>query len=118
MIKEPFEETLKCALTPSEVKERASRLAIIQREIEEEEDEKKATASNFANELKRLGLIRQSLARQVRDEATFRQVECIERINEQSEVERVRTDTGEIIKTRPATNDERQHSFLDDATPA
>jgi len=102
-----FHETLRCALSKGEVASRATQLAIVQQQIEENEAEAKATADAYKQKRKVLELERRSLAREVREESTFRPVECVQRF-EDGMVETVRTDTGETTSTRVATESEKQ----------
>jgi hypothetical protein len=102
-----FQETLRCALSKGEVASRATELAIVQKQIEDNELEAKATADSYKQKRKVLELERRSLAREVREESTFRPVECVQRF-ENGLIETVRTDTGETIATRIATESEKQ----------
>lgn len=109
MLTTKFEMTLKCHLTEDEVRARAQGLAIVQKEIEENEARKKDVDDRLKTEKKGLEHQRGVLAREVREETTFRPVDCIERIDAESEmVQTVRIDTGEIVQTRPAKDSDRQ----------
>ena len=111
-----FQETLRCALTKAEVASRATELAIVQKRIEDNTDEAKATADAYKEKRKRLELERRSLAREVREESTFRPVECVQRF-EKGMILTIRTDTGEQINERLATETEKQDELFGKEDP-
>jgi electron transfer flavoprotein alpha subunit len=111
-----FQETLRCALTKPEVAARATELAIRQKQIEDNEMEAKACADAFKQKRKMLELERRSLAREVREESTFRPVECVQRF-EKGMILTIRTDTGEQIAERLATETEKQSELFGGQDP-
>lgn len=111
-----FHETLRCALSEGEVASRANELAITQQSIEENETEAKATADDYKQKRKILELERRALAREVRERSTFRPVECVQRF-EAGMIETVRTDTGETVSQRIATESEKQTELFGKEDP-
>jgi hypothetical protein len=115
MIKGVFQETLRCELTPGEVAERSGTLAIVQKKIEDVTAEAKGTAESFREVRKRLEADRTVLAREVREESTYRSIDCTERIVKRRGahfIERVRSDTNKVIgEPRLATEKEKQMEF-------
>ena len=107
-----FQETLRCALTKPEVASRATEMAIVQKQIEDNETEAKATADAFKQTRKIMEAERRTRAREVREESTFRPVECIQRF-EDGMIQTVRTDTGEVVADRPATESEKQTDLFE-----
>jgi hypothetical protein len=107
-----FNQTLRCPLTAKEVAGRANELARIQKQIEDNETEAKSVADAYKQKRKGLEVRRRELAREVREESTFRPVECVQRY-EDGLIQTVRTDTGEVIAERPATESERQTTIFE-----
>jgi hypothetical protein len=107
-----FQVTLKCALTADEVAARARGMAVCQQQIEENELEAKGVADSLKQQRKRLEAQRGIYALEVREESTFRQVDCVERLSEDGEsVETVRGDTGKVVDTRPAHDSDREREL-------
>ncbi len=106
---EVWTETLRCDLSEAEVSDRAENAALAFGEAEEVEAEFKATAEEQRGQIKRLRARVGELLRAVREAAEYRSVDCVERRNEgEAKVEVIRVDTGELVRSRPFTPDERQ----------
>jgi len=96
-------------LNREEVRLKGKRLAILEAEIESLEGEKKAVVDDFKSKIEGRKAEIQSLSRQVNEEQEYRQVEVVERKDwDELTVDTVRTDTGDIIESRPMTTSERQ----------
>lgn len=100
---------LKCELTEAEKAELASKMAEHQADLEHLEDEKKAVTKDFAS---RIELVQGTIRR---ESGTYRQgwemrdVECVEITDKRAgTLTVVRQDTGEIVKIRPLTQEERE----------
>lgn len=102
---EPVEE----ALGPEEIAKRADELARIMGEVAEREIGKELGTK--IDELKGRG---RELAREIRARRTILQVEVKDVRNEEDgTIETVRMDTGELVRSRRMTTDERQTNLLD-----
>jgi len=102
-------ETLSCTLTPAESAARAFELAVLVRKIEDEETAAKAAAAAARDSMKELDADLRRLARVVREGKEDRQVEVrVTRNPTDATVETVRVDTGEIVRSRAMTPEERQ----------
>lgn len=116
MLGEKWTETLRCELTEPEVRDRADQAARAFGEAAESEDELTAIATEMRGQIKRLRAQVAELLRSVRERSEYRPVECAEAMNaggsEPARVDIVRTDTGEIVRSRQLTPDERQLGFL------
>jgi hypothetical protein len=107
-----YPKNLRCDLTPAEVAARADEGARVQQEIEGVITDAKEAAEAYGKKRKSLELRRSVLMREVRERSTYRDVECVQRLNEETlMVEMCRTDTGEVYDQRPATEEEKQHTL-------
>lgn len=99
---------LPCSLSDAEVQARGTALAHLERALEEHELATKTvrTASNKAKAA--LVLQISGMAVVVRDREELRQVEVLIQRGKGELVEVVRSDTGEVVETRRATEDENQ----------
>lgn len=110
---------LEVILTDTEIAERSkamSKLVINKRQIKAKA---KSEAEGYAAQIKLLEQQIDSEASIIEDGKEFRNVDCLERISPEApnEVEIIRLDTGEVIATRPMTEEERQQSLFDAAEP-
>lgn len=113
MREEVWTETLRCDLSEAEVRDRADQAARAFGEAAESEDELTGIATEMRGQIKRLRAQVGELLRAVREAAEYRPVDCVERRNEsEAKVEVIRVDTGEIVRSRPFTPDERQLGLL------
>ena len=113
MREEVWTETLRCDLSEAEVRDRADQAARAFGEAAESEVELTAIGTEMRGQIKRLRAQVGELLRAVREAAEYRPVDCVERRNEgEANVEVVRVDTGEIVRSRPFTQDERQLGLL------
>lgn len=112
MRKKISKEYLKCVLTADEFKSMSSDLAQQTVEIQELEDQKKAASSDFKSRIDAATAHTSRIARILRDGYEMKDVECETTFDlESGMVVTVRKDTGEIYKTRPMSQDERQQEF-------
>lgn len=96
-------------LTFEEVRLRGKRMATLESEVEALEDEKKAITGDFKSKIdgRRAEIL--ALTRQINEEQEYRQVEVVERKDwDELVIDTVRTDTGDILESRPMTPSERQ----------
>ncbi len=110
--------TLPTALSPNERQERAIRLAVLLGEIGQIEADLAAEGKRVRAALKDRASQASQLAVEVRTGFESREVACLERVDEAGErIETVRTDTGEVVRTRPLGFDERQQALFAGAAP-
>jgi hypothetical protein len=100
-------ETLPCDLTSEELEQKGQDLATICEEISQVEAEKSDTAKQFKERLERLEAKKSVLARQVKTRSEEREVEvhALLLVDDRT-VRTVRTDTGETVRQRPASERE------------
>jgi len=107
--------SLRVRLTSDELRELGSSLAKACADVANEEASQKSAKTAMKNRLEGLTDARDRLARLVREEHDYRDVavellfDCARLV-----VLGTRTDTGEVIETRPMREDERQLDLLDD----
>ncbi|MFZ2804290.1 MAG: hypothetical protein WA001_03630 [Patescibacteria group bacterium] len=107
-------EWLPRSLTDEDVRARGDDLARVLGEIDREEADKAAAAKAAAGRIKRLASESNTLAREIRERKTWLEVEVESSRNlEAGTIDTVRTDTGEVIRARPMTPEERQVSIDD-----
>lgn len=108
-----YSSSLPQELTDAELQTKADELARKWTEHEDLEDAKRASASEFGAQLKELRGVARRLAREVRERSVQVDVEVVERFDVvEGLVEVVRTDTGEVMRTRQPTGPERQLVLL------
>ncbi len=104
-----FVEKLGCELTREEQLAKGSEMALLLKQLDEREAEAKSVADNFKRDLKKLERTIGDRAEEVRTGVEHRLVECTERGRfREGLVDVIRTDTGEIVRTRPMTESEKQ----------
>jgi hypothetical protein len=102
-------EHLKCVLTEQEFKQYSSTLARTYSEIQELEEARKSVASDFKGKIDGSTAEATRLARIIQNGYEFRYVECdVVYMLITKTVGIVRNDTGEVVSTRPMTDEERQ----------
>lgn len=112
---ERWTETLRCELVDDEVQDRAGQAARAWSEAEQNETELKGLAEEMRGGIKSLRARCGELLRAVRERAEYRLVACEEVPNLggiDPHVDIVRVDTGEVIRKRPLTPEERQLRLL------
>jgi hypothetical protein len=100
---------LKCELTRKELA--AYVVELTDRTLEEEgvEREKKEAMAVYAGKLKTIATRRLDLATALERGAEYRHVDCVGQLNEDGTLwEVTRTDTGEIVESRPPQGAEKQ----------
>lgn len=108
-VSEIREMNLPCVLTDAEVIERADKMAAQIVEGSRLEDEKKATAARFKEEIEGIEKSHAKLGREVRERTTWRDVDVRDEFRfAKDEVVTIRLDTGAVIETRKMKDIERQ----------
>ena len=103
------EERLPCALTESELRARGEEIAKLIGDQEVEELEKKDSADTHNAEIKKLQTKQAQLAQELRERREYRWIPVKKvRVENTHLIQWIRTDTGEIVRERPMTEDERQ----------
>lgn len=107
-----FVEKLPCDLTRDEKLKKAEEMAEQLKARAELELTAKASADEFKQKLKQLDRTIGDRAEEVRTGLEYRQVECTERGRYRDNiVDVIRIDTGEVVRSRPMTVNERQDSL-------
>ena len=92
--------------------ERADQATRLVEQRDQKEAESKTASSHFKSQIKQLDADLRKLSTEVRDRATFREVECEIRFEYRTaRVATVRSDTGEVISERPMLESERQREL-------
>ncbi len=116
MAAEKIKKELRCYLTEAETVGYAKKAAVLVERIEDQENEKKMTAKQYAAEISALQDELFGLSRKVRNGFEVRPVECEEIMDfEKKEVLIVRLDTFEPIESRKMTSKELQKPLFVDA---
>ncbi len=110
---EPRIENLRCELTTPELLQRGDEAARLQEEAGElaealaaHNKAEKATISDLESS-------RNYLLREIRQRATHRDVKVVDAVNEaEGTMETTRTDTGDVFRSRPLTEEEKQRSMF------
>lgn len=104
-----FSESLICQLTADEVAERADRAARLQHDHDELAAEMASAAKGYKAKLVRIEDEQRRLLDEVRTRQGYRPVECERQPDYEAGLLRtVRLDTGEIVRQRQLTPEERQ----------
>ena len=104
---------LSCALTPVEFEQRAKALAATASEMHSEEDRQDSIKAGLKATLSDISKRRSMLADIVTRCEEMRDVEADELFDfSTGRVVRSRTDTGEVVLTRPMTGEERQRGLF------
>lgn len=114
-----FSESLVCHLTPEEVAERADRAARLQHDADELAAELARETKTYKGRISRATTEQHRLLEEVRTRQGYQPVECERQPDLLGGILRtVRLDTGEIVRTRALTPEERQKKlFVDDDYP-
>lgn len=113
MTQRTFIQQLKCALTDDELHAKGAMLAVLCRQLNETEENKRVSMSGYNTTLKEVKQ-RISETRESRETGhETREVSCTERFTKQNTVEVVRTDTNKIVDSRTMTAAERQGDMFD-----
>ncbi len=104
-----FRETHKVQLTDEEIRDAGESLAKLTDDIDEKEAAKKAVTSQFKAELDGMTADARKQASLVRNKYEYRLVDCSEAFDyDHSEVSTYRDDTGELLRKRTMTTEEKQ----------
>lgn len=104
-----FVEKLGCELTREEQLQKGTEMALLLQRLEETESEAKSVADGYKRDIKKLERTIGDRAEEVRTGIEHRLVECTERGRfREGLVDVIRTDTGEVVRTRPMTEAEKQ----------
>jgi sulfate adenylyltransferase subunit 1 (EFTu-like GTPase family) len=107
-----FVEKLPCELTRDEKLMKADQMAEHLKTRAEVELEASSVAGTFKRQLKELDRAIGDRAEEIRSGVEYRPVECAMRDRfRDNQVDTVRLDTGEIVRSRPMTIQERQGSL-------
>lgn len=112
--KEYSSEWCRCEFDEEELVDIALELAQKTEELEAIESEKKAVVSSFKERAERAQSEIKSCARKYKDGYEMRNIDCeVERNFSTGIVQYIRTDTGEVARTKQMTMAERQMSIND-----
>jgi hypothetical protein len=104
---------LPCKLTDTEVQTKGTELAKAFKEIEAEEEHQKSVRSDMKAKLDGMNLSASNLSTQITERIEYRDVDVDFVLDETEQVVKtVRSDTGETVDVRQATQDELQADFL------
>jgi hypothetical protein len=106
--------TLPVFLTQEEKSVRGSKLAELTMKIASIETDKKSAMADFTKKRKEAEKERDAVARVLNEEKEYREV-AVAIVNADNGLNKqiVRVDTGEVVETRPATEDERQATLFE-----
>jgi hypothetical protein len=102
--------SLFCSFTDLEAEEKGQQLSTASITYDEVEDAKKTAMKEFTDNLKMLRGTMRSLSKAIRAKGEYREVSGLVRFNHPTvgSKETVRLDTGEVIKTEPMSDAEKQ----------
>lgn len=106
-------ELLQVRLSDAELLDWGQRLAQVEVDLREHQLRAKAVRKELKEEEAKLKAIRSSLAGVVRSKEEARPVEIQSYLSARGQVEDIRTDTGEVVRTRPAREGELQGRMFD-----
>ena len=110
-----FSESLVCHLVPGEVADRADRAARLQADHDQLAERIAAEQKSGKAQLARIAEEQHRLLEEVRTRQGYRPVECERKPDFEAGVLRtVRLDTGEVVRQRPLTPEERQTQLFVD----
>lgn len=99
--------SLPCALTAAELAERSDRLVSLMQQEEDLDAQLKEVGAGLRGQVKEIKGAIKLVAKELRERATKRDVECVEMKNDTTfMVEWVRKDTLEVVETRKMVEDE------------
>ena len=109
----PFSESLMCSLSEPELAERADRAARLQYEADKITGEAKLTAKAAKERVEKIEAERRLLLSEVRTKQGYKPVECVSQADYvRGVLETIRTDTGEVLRSRKLTPEERQKKLF------
>jgi hypothetical protein len=108
--------SLACVYTSEEMDEKRDRLSASILEYDKCEDEKAEVAKTYNENLKALRVEMRSLSRAINRKGEDRPVDCVVEFHnpEIGFKTTIRTDTGEIVRQEPMTDDERQENLFEE----
>jgi hypothetical protein len=108
--------SLHCEFTPEELQAKAQELAQATIELHDEEEEKATVSKEYRERIKELRARQNAIAKTVKVRGEMRLVECIVRMNQPEMLQKttIRLDTGEVVKTKPMTEEERQQELFEE----
>lgn len=111
-----FDEMLEVILTSEEKNERAAKMSATVLERRRLKEEAKRQNESFNSKIKLLDQEIEAEAVVIENGLEWRKVQCAERISETGiEVHVVRTDTGEVVRVRAMSEEERQEELFPDS---
>jgi hypothetical protein len=108
-----FKQALKCELTQSEIAAMKDRMALLYGEWQAAEAKRKVEAKKLKDDADLLAKELAAVNRDIRNGWVFRDIECREiRDDVGCRIDLMRTDTGEIVSSRPMQPHERQRALF------
>jgi hypothetical protein len=109
---------LPCDFTGEELEQKGQDMSATMLEYDDVEERKKVSAKEFSEQMKELRGRMRSLSKQIRRKGEERAVECGVQMHNPTVGFKtiVRLDTGEIVKTEPMTDEERQDNLFEETT--
>ena len=108
--------SLRCEFTPDELATKAAELSQATIELRDEEEEKASVSKEYSERIKEIRSRMSSLAKAYKSGGETRIVECVVRMNCPNPLEKttIRLDTGEVVRTEPMTDEERQEKLFEE----
>lgn len=109
---ERFQRQLLCDLSREEVEERATEAARLIDQLDQQEADMKAAQKAAKARIEESETQLRRVSGEVRDRATIRLTDCQRVFDwDKGEVREIRSDTGEVMATRPMSDEEKQKGF-------
>ena len=108
--------SLNCQFSDDELAAKAQELSQATIELRDTEEEKAEVSKSYSEHIKELRSRMSGLAKAYKARGETRLVDCIVRMNEPEPLQKttIRTDTGEIAKVEPMTDEERQQELFEE----
>jgi hypothetical protein len=111
--KEFCNEYCKYSFTKEEIDEMSAEMARLVSDLETAEDEKKAVMSDFKGKIDSLTATIRQAAGEINNGYEMRNIKCeVIRDHEKGKIMHMRTDNGEIVRTKKMTDDDRQMEIV------
>jgi hypothetical protein len=109
-----IKERLFCSFCDDEVEQKGQELSTASITYDEVEDAKKSAMKEYTDNLKALRGTMRTLSKAIRSKGEVRDVECVVRMDKPQigSKQTVRLDTGEIVRTEPMTDEEKQQELF------
>ena len=108
--------SLHCEFSDDELAAKAQELSQATIELRDTEEEKAEVSKSYGEHIKELRSRMSGLAKAYKARGETRLVDCVVRMNEPEPLQKttIRTDTGEIVKVEPMTDEERQQELFEE----